>query len=161
MTVSEEPLDAYIEQHVINEILQQCTDSLPLETIGFLVGEAFYWNYKAYCVVHGIATGETKSSKVHVEFAEGALGEVVQRLRSKFNQMMIVGWFHSHPGYGCFLSSVDIDTQSGYFIQPYHIALVVDPVHKSYGFFKTDETGSGYREVGAATVRRVQGQANC
>ena len=24
---------------------------------------------------------------------------------------MVVGWYHSHPGFGCWLSSVDINTQ--------------------------------------------------
>jgi 26S proteasome regulatory subunit N11 len=24
---------------------------------------------------------------------------------------MVVGWYHSHPGFGCWLSSVDVQTQ--------------------------------------------------
>jgi COP9 signalosome complex subunit 5 len=24
----------------------------------------------------------------------------------------VVGWYHSHPGYGCWLSGIDVDTQS-------------------------------------------------
>ncbi len=24
---------------------------------------------------------------------------------------MVVGWYHSHPGFGCWLSNVDINTQ--------------------------------------------------
>lgn len=24
---------------------------------------------------------------------------------------MVVGWYHSHPGFGCWLSSVDVNTQ--------------------------------------------------
>lgn len=24
---------------------------------------------------------------------------------------MVVGWYHSHPGFGCWLSGVDINTQ--------------------------------------------------
>jgi 26S proteasome regulatory subunit N11 len=25
---------------------------------------------------------------------------------------MVVGWYHSHPGFGCWLSSVDVNTQN-------------------------------------------------
>jgi len=42
---------------------------------------------------------------------------------------VIVGWYHSHPGYGCWLSKIDIDTQTN--LQNYQepaLAIVVDPV---------------------------------
>ena len=28
-----------------------------------------------------------------------------------FRPEMVVGWYHSHPGFGCWLSGVDINTQ--------------------------------------------------
>jgi len=41
----------------------------------------------------------------------------------------IVGWYHSHPGYGCWLSGIDVQTQSAHqtFEDPF-LAIVVDPV---------------------------------
>ncbi|EGW35486.1 CSN subunit 5A, partial [Spathaspora passalidarum NRRL Y-27907] len=41
----------------------------------------------------------------------------------------IVGWYHSHPGYGCWLSGIDVSTQSlnQGFQDPY-LAIVVDPI---------------------------------
>lgn len=41
----------------------------------------------------------------------------------------IVGWYHSHPGYGCWLSGIDVATQSlnQNFQDPY-LAVVVDPI---------------------------------
>lgn len=40
----------------------------------------------------------------------------------------IVGWYHSHPGYGCWLSGIDVSTQSlnQQFQDPY-LAIVIDP----------------------------------
>lgn len=32
-------------------------------------------------------------------------------LVSYFRPEMVVGWYHSHPGFGCWLSGVDINTQ--------------------------------------------------
>ncbi len=39
-----------------------------------------------------------------------------------------VGWYHSHPGYGCWLSGIDVDTQAMQqtFNDPF-VAVVVDP----------------------------------
>lgn len=40
----------------------------------------------------------------------------------------VVGWYHSHPGYGCWLSGIDVGTQrqSQSFQDPF-LALVIDP----------------------------------
>lgn len=40
----------------------------------------------------------------------------------------IVGWYHSHPGYGCWLSGIDVGTQmtQQQFNDPF-LAIVVDP----------------------------------
>ena len=53
----------------------------------------------------------------------------------------VVGWYHSHPGYGCWLSGIDVDTQSQnqMFTDPY-LAIVVDPVRSQ---------ASGRVEIGA------------
>lgn len=39
-----------------------------------------------------------------------------------------VGWYHSHPGYGCWLSGIDVNTQHNYqsFSDPW-LAVVIDP----------------------------------
>ena len=40
----------------------------------------------------------------------------------------IVGWYHSHPGYGCWLSKIDIDTERlQQQVQDPYFAIVVDP----------------------------------
>lgn len=41
----------------------------------------------------------------------------------------IVGWYHSHPGYGCWLSGIDVATQAlnQNFQDPY-LAIVIDPL---------------------------------
>lgn len=40
----------------------------------------------------------------------------------------VVGWYHSHPGYGCWLSGIDVNTQfqQQQFQDPF-LAVVVDP----------------------------------
>mmetsp|Transcript_41978 Transcript_41978/g.65590 ORF Transcript_41978/g.65590 Transcript_41978/m.65590 type:complete len:296 (-) Transcript_41978:4393-5280(-) len=41
----------------------------------------------------------------------------------------IVGWYHSHPGFGCWLSGVDINTQQSFEqLNKRAIALVIDPI---------------------------------
>ena len=48
---------------------------------------------------------------------------------------VIVGWYHSHPNIGIFLSAVDLNTQATHFGVPWQIAIVIDPVRMEIGAF--------------------------
>merc|ERR1712130_829265 len=43
-----------------------------------------------------------------------------------------IGWYHSHPGYGCWLSGIDVSTQKLHqqYEEPF-VAIVVDPVFEN------------------------------
>ena len=51
----------------------------------------------------------------------------------------IVGWYHSHPGYGIFMSETDMTTH-GKLLQfsPFIIALVADPEINQFGIWALD-----------------------
>ncbi|MDQ2807649.1 MAG: hypothetical protein M3Z04_12185, partial [Chloroflexota bacterium] len=48
---------------------------------------------------------------------------------------VVVGWYHSHPNIGVFLSAVDLNTQATHFGVPWQIAIVIDPVRLEIGAF--------------------------
>lgn len=54
--------------------------------------------------------------------------EYLDLCRAQGRQENVVGWYHSHPGYGCWLSGIDVDTQAmqQQFQDPF-LAVVVDP----------------------------------
>uniref|UniRef100_A0A915PDK9 COP9 signalosome complex subunit 5 n=1 Tax=Setaria digitata TaxID=48799 RepID=A0A915PDK9_9BILA len=74
----------------------------------------------------------------------------------------VVGWYHSHPGYGCWLSGIDVSTQAlnQQFQEPF-VAIVVDPIRTmsagkvELGAFRTypkgykppDEVPSEYQSI--------------
>lgn len=47
---------------------------------------------------------------------------------SKSRQENVIGWYHSHPGYGCWLSGIDVNTQRDQqtYQDPF-LAVVIDP----------------------------------
>lgn len=46
----------------------------------------------------------------------------------------VVGWYHSHPGFGCWLSSVDINTQQSFEqLNPRAVSVVIDPIQSVKG----------------------------
>jgi 26S proteasome regulatory subunit N11 len=47
---------------------------------------------------------------------------------------MVVGWYHSHPGFGCWLSGVDINTQQSFeALTERAVAVVIDPIQSVKG----------------------------
>jgi len=73
-----------------------------------------------------------------------------------------IGWYHSHPGYGCWLSGIDVSTQmvNQQFQEPF-VAIVIDPTRTisagkvNMGAFRTypkgykppDESPSEYQTI--------------
>ncbi|MCL4123686.1 UNVERIFIED_CONTAM: hypothetical protein GTU68_007149 [Idotea baltica] len=55
-----------------------------------------------------------------------AYAEAAKQVGRKEN---VIGWYHSHPGYGCWLSGIDVSTQSlnQNYQEPF-VAIVVDPI---------------------------------
>jgi nucleoid-associated protein YgaU len=55
-----------------------------------------------------------------------------------YPSMRIVGWYHTHPGFGLFLSEQDQFSHRSFFSDPRMVALVVDPKAGEAGWFGYD-----------------------
>jgi proteasome lid subunit RPN8/RPN11 len=70
-------------------------------------------------------------------FTQDAWAHVHRVLDSDFPaDEQIVGWYHSHPGFGIFLSGHDLFIHENFFGAPSQIAVVVDPWARSEGAFR-------------------------
>ena len=69
------------------------------------------------------------------------------------DRLRIVGWWHSHPNFGCFLSGTDLHTQEVFFPESYRVALVVDAVRDQFQFFTLDKKlESKYKAISYAII---------
>lgn len=106
-----------------------------IEIMGMLTGSASMSEFTVTdCFALPVEASETRVN------AMGEAYEYIVRYTSATNAK-VIGWYHSHPGYGCFLSAIDVNTQeqNQAFQDPF-VALVIDPV-------RTLETG--HVEIGA------------
>ena len=126
------------------------------EALGLLVGDIFQWKGFEYVVVDHFITASNSSTAVSVKFNKLAFAELTQAFSKHFKEKkLIVGWIHSHPSYGCWLSATDVATQNKYFSAPFNIAMVVDPLKKEGGrmqerIFRVE--GNAYYEVSFAVI---------
>ena len=59
------------------------------------------------------------------------------------SDLLLIGWLHTHPGHGPFLSQTDLDQTQIFFKKPYQIAFVLDPMTMEYdtGIFSYQANG--------------------
>jgi proteasome lid subunit RPN8/RPN11 len=75
------------------------------------------------------------ASLTHVTFTHESWQSIYQQLEQRDDQARIVGWYHTHPGFGPFLSGQDLFIQRNFFSHPLHVALVLDPVQRLFATF--------------------------
>jgi len=80
-------------------------------------------------------TTGAQSSQVHFSFTADIKAEMWKIKDKEYDDLKVVGWFHSHPSYGIFLSPMDENVQKIDFASIWHTALVFDPIKHEGGFY--------------------------
>ena len=86
------------------------------------------WRGKKFSIVHDAITSDLDSTNVSVRFQRDAFEKLFDSLDEIPYDYVLVGWYHSHPGFSSFMSHVDVDTQMRIFNKPFHAAIVIDPL---------------------------------
>ena len=136
-----------------------------LEVMGLMLG---YAAADAIVVLDAFAL-PVEGTETRVDAGGDAQGYMVTYLEAAHRagrRENVVGWYHSHPGYGCWLSGIDVGTQRLHqsYEDPY-LAVVVDPVRTAaagrveVGAFRTYPAGyeppeSDGKDVSAKGVPR-------
>ncbi|MBY8988801.1 MAG: Mov34/MPN/PAD-1 family protein [Candidatus Lokiarchaeota archaeon] len=149
----------YIYENVLKVVKEICGKS-NLELFGYLVGNVLEWKNKKYIIVTDQLYNENAvdSQQYFTSQIDGTAGNfdvVLKGLRElrKDNDLRILGWWHTHPDFGCFLSTTDIHTQKFFFPESYQVALIVDPIRKEYTFYTLDKSSKkGYKEISHAII---------
>ncbi len=130
-------LDFYIKEEALKKMVLHCYEMAKerKEAMGFLIGDVKYWD-REYSVVYDIATTSLDASPFYVRFDREAFENLFDKLDEIEYEYILIGWYHSHLGYTSFMSSIDLETQKKYFNQPFHAAIVLDPIAKDMKAFR-------------------------
>ena len=77
-----------------------------------------------------------------IEIGTQTLVQELGDAQDKHPTMDVIGWFHTHPGHGLFLSNSDLSVQK-HFSQPYQIAMEIDSLTERLdtAFFSRKSSG--------------------
>eukprot|EP01013_Petalomonas_cantuscygni_P009470 TRINITY_DN22304_c0_g1_i1.p1 TRINITY_DN22304_c0_g1~~TRINITY_DN22304_c0_g1_i1.p1 ORF type:complete len:307 (+),score=55.42 TRINITY_DN22304_c0_g1_i1:203-1123(+) len=122
-----------ISAYSLLKILKHCRAGIPHEVMGLMIGS----------IVDDFTVQVADVFAVPVMGAEVTVETIDEKFQQDFVDMLpivgrperLVGWYHSHPGTGTFLSNVDCTTQKDIFERQLKrsVATVCDPIHSVRG----------------------------
>jgi len=122
----------YISGTAILKMLKHGKSGIPLEVVGLMLGQ---WidDYTVH-IVDIFATPQSGTGTSVEAIDEAYQSTMTEMLKAVGRREDVVGWYHSHPGFGVWLSNVDINQQLYWEkLNPRCIAVVVDPVQSVRG----------------------------
>jgi len=122
----------YISSLALLKMLKHGRAGVPMEVMGLMLGE-FVDEYTVKVV--DVFAMPQSGTGVSVEAVDPVFqAKMLEMLKQTGRPEMVVGWYHSHPGFGCWLSGVDINTQSSFeALSERAVAVVVDPIQSVKG----------------------------
>jgi proteasome lid subunit RPN8/RPN11 len=125
-----------IRRSVLNEISTHGQTARDVEVCGVVAGNVFRDDAGPYLSIEASIRGEhAGSSTAQVTFTAETWTQIQSVMESEHPDQRVVGWYHTHPGFGIFLSEMDLFIHGNFFNLPWQIAFVYDPISGEEGLF--------------------------
>ena len=121
-----------IDSEVTRNIRQHARAHSKTEVCGVLIGETVGNTIEIRASIEALHAAQAGT---HVTFTQDAWEEIYRVKDERYPDERIVGWYHSHPGFGVFLSDHDLFIQKNFFSSPGQVAWVYDPHTDEEGCF--------------------------
>jgi proteasome lid subunit RPN8/RPN11 len=124
--------DISIHADVPQRIRRHGRSSLNAEVGGILLGKI---SGTTTVIDALIPADKAAHGGAHVTFTQDAWEEIYKIKDAQYPDSRIVGWYHTHPGFGVFLSEYDLFIHRNFFSDPQQVAWVYDPISDEEGCF--------------------------
>jgi proteasome lid subunit RPN8/RPN11 len=145
------PLRIAMEREAYVELTAHAKEHPAEEVCGVLVGEVGEDDEGLYVHVQQVIRGEAaRQGSAHVTFTQDTWVAIHKAMDRLYPKLSIVGWYHSHPGFGVEFSEMDLFIQRNFFPHPTQIALLTDPLGGEMAVCVN--SGDGIQQVGTFWV---------
>jgi len=121
---------------LMQQIENICFSDRQNEVGGFLLGKI---DIGKTVVSHVIAAKHTQATSTQLTFTPETWNDLYDQTRQIEPAVKLIGWFHSHPNHGVFLSEHDQFIQKNFFKDDGQITIVIDPIRGMRGWFFTNQ----------------------
>ena len=121
-----------ISSEVVRQIRQHARSCDKSEVCGVLIGRE---EEGIVTIEACIAGANAAQGGAHVTFTQDTWEHIYKIKDREYPDKRILGWYHSHPGFGVFLSDHDAFIHKNFFSSPQQVAWVYDPQSDEEGCF--------------------------
>ncbi len=136
-------VSVFMTQQAYSRICVHSVSDMKNEVGGFLIGQwCLSESHEQFVEVeYALPARYTRQGSVYLTFTQESLVDIHDQIDANYKGQKIVGWYHTHPNMGVFLSHYDTWLHSNFFPEPWQVALVVEPVSAIGGFFVRQRGG--------------------
>lgn len=132
----EENKNIYIFQPTYKKIHSFTKNKTTNESGGMLVGTIIEELGKTNIIITGFVEAKfCEATPTTLKFTHETWEYVHKEIEKTHPGKKIVGWIHTHPDFGIFLSEYDKFIHQNFFKEDYQVAYVVDPIGNIEGFY--------------------------
>ena len=134
-----EDLPIFLDRATADAIERHALRDTNVELGGILLGkecvdvktaEAFVW------ITQSLEAKHYENTQASFTYTHDSWEDISRERDRLHADLDIVGWYHTHPDFGVFLSSHDQFIHHHFFGQSLQLAYVVDPIRRTRGFFQ-------------------------
>ncbi|MBM4446198.1 MAG: hypothetical protein FJ023_02435 [Chloroflexi bacterium] len=132
----------YIEKQAYDAIYRHGAANPQREIVGILLGNVSEDSTGKYRVdIVGIVKSDSApGNQTQAQFTHEVWLQLVESAQRNYPNQKVVGWYHTHPGFGAFMSDDDVNSHRVAFSHPWHVAAVCDPIKNELSFFGWDSS---------------------
>ena len=132
----ENKFQVVFSQSALDNIHLHGQGSNDIEVCGVLIGNGYRDSQGPYLLVqHCIRGNGARARSTNVTFTADTWAYIQDIMDREHADKKMVGWYHTHPGFGIFLSEMDVFICDNFFNLPWQVAFVYDPLSGEEGNF--------------------------
>jgi proteasome lid subunit RPN8/RPN11 len=138
-------VEVFLNQSAYARIYVHAASDLYNEVGGILVGQWCrdpFTGTRFVVVENSLRARYTRQSSTHLTFTQDSLVAFHDIIEQRYTGKQILGWYHTHPRMGVFLSQYDTWLHDHFFSEAWQVALVVEPYACLGGFFIRQNNGT-------------------
>lgn len=136
------PTSVFVDLDTMLDMQEHAAEDTSVELGGILLGHrGVQPDGSAFVVINdSLRARHYKATRGSFKFTHETWADLNQQRSLLPETTEIVGWYHTHPGWGVFLSDLDVFICDHFFAGPDDVALVIDPTSGDTGLFVRRDT---------------------
>jgi proteasome lid subunit RPN8/RPN11 len=126
----------FVNERALRLMESHTRSTLKFEVGGLVFGDFYQHGDVPFIYIEAaIPASQAQSGSGSLFFTPQAIIEIEEQRQANYPHLRSVGWYHSHPGFGIFMSPTDTHSHRTVFSNGPFVAFVLDPVARTDGVF--------------------------